>query len=131
MRVIAATRFCLRLAEGWLTLLRYDVASMTKFGRVYDMVSRAPTRSDRSGDEVVNDVLRAVDHACVWYVHRCYCLQRSATAAMMLRRRGVPAEVVIGFRPAPIDSHAWVEVNGRVVNDHAQYQKFYWVLDRL
>jgi hypothetical protein len=39
--------------------------------------------------------------------------------------------VVIGFRPVPVDSHAWVEVDGKVVNDRPQYQKHFRVLERL
>jgi hypothetical protein len=131
MRAVSPMRWCARILEGWLTLLRYDLAALAGFGKVYGLVRRAPIRPCRQPDEEIAGILRALDHACVWYVRRCFCLQRSAAATLMLRRRGIPAEVVIGFRPAPIDSHAWVEVNGRVVNDHVQYQKFYWVLDRL
>jgi hypothetical protein len=76
-------------------------------------------------------VCRAVEEACIWYFKRAYCLQRSSVTTWMLRRRGVAAQLVIGYRPVPVDSHAWVEVDGRVVNDRPQYQKFFRVLDRL
>ena len=33
--------------------------------------------------------------------------------------------------PLPFESHAWVEVDGRVVNDRPQYQRAFTVLDRL
>ena len=33
------------------------------------------------------------------------------------RRNGIAAQLVIGCRPLPFESHAWVEVDGRVVND--------------
>ncbi len=73
----------------------------------------------------------AVDEACVWYVKRAPCLQRSAVATRLLRRHGVPAELVIGYRPIPFESHAWVEVGGQIVNDRPQYKKFFAVLERL
>ncbi len=73
----------------------------------------------------------AVDEACVWYVKRVACLQRSVIATWLLRRYGMQAELVIGYRPLPFESHAWVEVDGQVVNDRPQYQKFFTVLDRL
>jgi hypothetical protein len=76
-------------------------------------------------------ICQAVAEACVWYPERAFCLQRSWTAALLLRRYGFPAQLVIGYRPIPVDSHAWVEVDGAVVNDRPQYQKFYRVLDRL
>ena len=60
-----------------------------------------------------------------------FCLQRSWVTSLLLRRHGIPSQVVIGYRPVPLDSHAWVEVAGRVVNDRPQYQKFYQVPDRL
>jgi transglutaminase-like putative cysteine protease len=72
-----------------------------------------------------------VAEACVWYPRRAFCLQRSWVATLLLRRYGFPAQLVIGYRPIPVDSHAWVEIEGRVVNDRPQYQKFYRVLDRL
>jgi hypothetical protein len=64
-------------------------------------------------------------------VKRAACLQRSAVATWLLRRHGVPAELVIGYRPLPFESHAWVEVDGQVVNDLPQYKKVFKVLDRL
>ena len=41
------------------------------------------------------------------------------------------AQMVIGCRPLPFESHAWVEVDGRVVNDRQEYQRAFRVLDRL
>src|SRR5436309_2801754 len=58
-------------------------------------------------------------------------VQRSVGATGLLRRHGLQAELVIACRPLPFESHAWVEVNGRVANDRPQYQKFFTVLDRL
>jgi hypothetical protein len=58
-------------------------------------------------------------------------LQRSVVATWLLRHHGWRAELVIGCRPLPFESHAWVEVDGQVVNDRPQYQKVFTVLDRL
>ncbi len=67
----------------------------------------------------------------MWYVKRAACLQRSVVATWMLRRHGIAAEMVIGCRPLPFESHAWVEVEGRVVNDLPQYQRAFIVLNRV
>jgi hypothetical protein len=67
----------------------------------------------------------------VWYVKRAPCLQRSTVATWLLRRHGIPAEMVIGCRPLPFESHAWVEVGGLVVNDLPRYQRAFTVLCRL
>jgi hypothetical protein len=77
------------------------------------------------------DVVWAVDEACVWYIRRVACLQRSVVTTWLLRRHGINGELVIGYRPVPFESHAWVEVNGAIVNDLAQYRAKFTVLDRL
>src|SRR4029453_14994028 len=69
--------------------------------------------------------------ACVWDVKRAGCLQRSVVATWMLRRHGYPAEMVIGCRPLPFESHAWVEITGRIVNDLPQYGRAFPLLHRL
>jgi hypothetical protein len=43
----------------------------------------------------------------------------------------VAAEMVIGYRPSPFFSHAWVEVNGSIVNDSPAYQEKLLVLERV
>lgn len=67
----------------------------------------------------------------MWYFKRAYCLQRSSVTVWMLRRLGIRAQLVIGYRPVPVDSHAWVEVDGIVVNDRQEYRIFFRELDRL
>ena len=73
-------------------------------------------------------VCEAVVLACCLYWKPVLCLQRSVCAMRVLRSRGVAARVVIGYRPVPFFSHAWVEVDGRVVNDSPVYQKRLTVL---
>jgi hypothetical protein len=46
----------------------------------------------------------------------------------LLRKHDVVARLVIGYRPVPFFSHAWVEVNGRVVNDSPAYRERLQVL---
>lgn len=90
---------------------------------------RVKRRRDLGPDPAA--IIWAVDEACVWYAKRAACLQRSVVATRLLRRYGWPAELVIGYRPTPFESHAWVEVAGTVVNDRPQYQKFFAVLERI
>lgn len=56
------------------------------------------------------------------------CLQRAVCTVRMLRKHGVNARLVIGYRPAPFFSHAWVELDGRVVYGSAAYQQRLQVL---
>ena len=121
----------LLVAEAIAWLLLFDLLALTGFASVHAFTKSRLVVELEPQPDVTARVCRAVEEACIWYFKRAYCLQRSAVAAWMLRRRGVAAQLVIGFRPAPVDSHAWVEVNGSVVNDRPQYQKFFRVLDRL
>ncbi len=72
----------------------------------------------------------AVRDACVFYIKPVACLQRSAAVTRMLRKRGIPAELVIGHSPMPVHHHAWVEVDGRIVWDHMINVEYYVVSDR-
>jgi hypothetical protein len=72
----------------------------------------------------------AVDLACVFYPKRVLCLQRSAATALLLRRHGIHAELVIGAQMMPFKSHAWVEVDGVVANDKPYLHDIYQVLER-
>lgn len=127
-----ACRLALLTGHAWLGLMAFDVARLAGFARVHDWVRRSrPSAQRRRSWATVDDLVWAVDEACVWYVKRAACLQRSVAATWLLRRHGFQAELVIGCRPLPFESHAWVEVDGRVVNDRPQYQRFFTVLDRL
>jgi len=68
--------------------------------------------------------------ACIWYWKEALCLQRSAATACLLKKYGVPAQLVFGAQQMPFKAHAWVEVDGRVVNDKPYTSEMYAVLDR-
>src|SRR5207249_11685286 len=80
--------------------------------------------------EAVERICAAVDMACIWYWKEALCLQRSAAAAGLLKRYGVPAQMVIGALQMPFEARAWVEVDGLVVNDKPYTPELYGVLVR-
>lgn len=73
----------------------------------------------------------ALDRARRGQVGHVACLPRAAACALVLRRRGVPADVVIGVRGQPFTAHAWVEVDGRIVDDTAAGSGPYTVIRRV
>jgi hypothetical protein len=73
----------------------------------------------------------AVNEASIWYFHRVECLQRAGALWLMLWMRGIRVELVIGFRPVPFQSHAWLEHQQTVINDRPQYRRVFHVLDRI
>jgi hypothetical protein len=83
------------------------------------------------GVELETAICEAVRSAVPFYWKPIRCLQRSIVTARLMRGHGIAAEVVIGYRPTPFFSHAWVEVAGRVTNDSPIYQAKLQVLERL
>jgi hypothetical protein len=90
------------------------------------LVKNWPFRPANSPDSlVIGKVCSAVEKACVWYPRRALCLQRSAITTCLLRSMGIRARLTIGARPMPLLAHAWVEVDGAVVNDWPRVTTFY------
>lgn len=118
------------IAASWLLLAATELVQLAGFARLRHLILHCRVRRMR-GSSRMQDIVWAVDEACVWYLKRVPCLQRSAVTTWMLRRHGTPARLVIGYRPVPFESHAWVEVDGVVVNDRPQYPRVFTVLDRL
>jgi hypothetical protein len=79
---------------------------------------------------VVDAICEAINMVCLWYPKRILCLQRSVATARLMRRYGLRAEMVIGTQQIPFRSHAWVEVDGQIVNERIDVRQIYTVLDR-
>jgi hypothetical protein len=117
--------------RAFATLIRFDLfLSRGDFRGLCDAVRRRPCPFAKFDNDVTKTVCSAVDYACVWYWKHVLCLQRSAATACLLRDHGIPAELVIGAQQMPFRAHAWVEVQGRVVNDTSYTSEMYAVLDR-
>jgi len=86
-----------------------------------------PTR--RSG-ATVGQICHAMDIACVFYPKSVRCLQRAAATTLVLRRHGWQAEMVIGTQILPFRSHAWVELDGAVINDKSYLREIYQQMER-
>ena len=123
MRFLTARAF-LFLVLFHLYLARGDFAALNA------RVRRIRVRQSRRRSPAMEEVCRAVDLACIWYPTEVLCLQRSAAAACLLKRCGIPAQMVVGARLMPFKAHAWVEVEGRVANDKPYVPQMYSVLDR-
>jgi len=116
------------VARAFLTLAWFDLSLSTRcLKSVCRLVSKWPMklRKARSLVESIGQTCIAVERACVWYPKKALCLQRSAVTTCLLRSCGVGAKLVIGVRPMPFCAHAWVEVDGSVVNDFPTVTRFY------
>lgn len=118
-------------ALAFIGLLAADV--IMKFGgfqRLHQTVKRWPVAKKAGDPELISETCAAVDRAGRYYPKHALCLQRSAVGTCLLRMIGIEAQMVMGCRKIPFRGHAWVEVDGKVVNDNPNVQACYRVLDR-
>jgi len=117
--------------RAYLQLIRFDMyLARGNFAALYEKVRQYPAGKQAPAAEAVERICTAMDMACIWYWKEALCLQRSAATACLLKKYGVPAQMVIGAQQMPFKAHAWVEVNGRVVNDKPYMPEIYGELDR-
>jgi len=117
--------------EAVLTLIWLDALGMLGFRFVHRAVATTSTATVAVRYDALTLARVAVRDATIFYFKPVHCLQRSAAVTRLLRRRGVPATLVIGYLPMPIHCHAWVELNTQVVWDGHSLIALARVLDRL
>jgi transglutaminase superfamily protein len=117
--------------QAFWQLLRFQFYLVRgDFAVLHKKVRECPCDIDESAKDRIGGICRAIDVACVCYPKSVLCLQRSSATACLLRRYGVPAKMVVGVQKLPFNAHAWVEVDGHVVNDKPYTSEMYIVLDR-
>jgi len=119
------------LLRSWMWLLYFDfLMQFHEFKEVHAAVRRQRCTLLEPQLLPYTTICHAMDLASVLYFKRALCLQRSAATACLLRRCGWDAEMVIGAQLLPFRSHAWVEIEGRVVNDKPYIAEIFQVLER-
>lgn len=119
------------MLQAYRRLFQFEFyISRGTFLALYQKVRTCPITQKPDSRVPVDQICSAVDLACIWYWKQALCLQRSAATACLLKSYGVPAQMVLGAQQLPFKAHAWVEVEGRVVNDKPYVSEMYTVLDR-
>lgn len=108
MMVLGAVRMHLRLFGFGRTL-----------ARVRALAARAAV-GGAADDGLVSGSVKAVAVAAAFFPGRAICLEQSLALYLLLRRRGVAAELRLGAKPFPFAAHAWVEVAGEPVDEVAE-----------
>ena len=112
------------LIRALYELARYEVVlSLLGSGSILSQLRRQSILIQSTSAELEKTICDAVLLATCFYWKPVLCLQRAVCTVRLLRRHGIHARLVIGYRPSPFFSHAWVEVDGRVVYGSAAYQK--------
>src|SRR6267143_1996013 len=115
--------------KALIGLLAFDLFLARKFAKMHRIVHEWKVMPRDPSPEDVEHVCNELNLACVWYPKQALCLQRSAILTCLLRSCGIPAQMVLGAQKLPFKAHAWVEVNGRAVNERSNVQAAYGVWD--
>lgn len=112
-------------------LLAYDILStVCRFEIILSTVKGWKTAAVPANAEAIQHVCKAVNYACIWYPKQVLCLQRSFVTTYLLRQFGIQGRMVLGAQKLPFKAHAWVEVEGRPVNDKSNVHTTYAVWDQ-
>lgn len=104
------------------------------FKRVHKLVKRWPTfnRNELYDSQAETSlVCRAVERASSYTFTPTRCLRRSIVTVCLLRIHGIEGSLVIGINRLPFLSHAWVEVNGRMVPQAPSEEYLLKVIERI
>jgi Transglutaminase-like superfamily/Coenzyme PQQ synthesis protein D (PqqD) len=119
--------------SAFVGLLAFDL--LLKFAGFQSLIKQVeswPTAEPRTTDhEICRRVRGTVDRAQMYYPKKAMCLQHSAVVTCLLRRRGVPAQMVLAAQEFPPKAHAWTEVMNEVVSDSPAVKIRYRELRRL
>jgi hypothetical protein len=126
MTVTVLSKKLALVAEALWMLLKADLLARAGYAALSRQMklALAPNALVDTGVDV-QSVVAAVRRACRYYPKSPACLQRSIALTSMLRKRGIAADLQIGVKQSPFQSHAWVEVDGRVVNDVQEVREMY------
>jgi len=117
--------------RAMFVLFFYDALSaICRFETVYSKVKRWKVARRTVNSDTIDRVLGAVNYACICYPKQVLCLQRSFVSTYLLRKNGVAAQMVLGAQKIPFKAHAWVEIDGRAINERSNVQATYAVWDR-
>jgi hypothetical protein len=120
------------LVRALLLLVLYDILSkLCQFKTIYSMVKCWPVADKASRGNEVEQVCAAVNHACIWHPSHVLCLQRAFVTTFLLRKSGIAACMAVGAQALPFKAHAWVEVDGRPINERSDVQTEFAVWERV
>jgi len=85
------------------------------------MAGPAADRITPVSAELIRTTTHRLATAASLYPRRALCLEQSLSLHVLLGRRGIPTELKIGVRQLPFYAHAWVEHQGRPINEREEF----------
>ncbi len=93
------------------------------FGRCFALASRL-LRARAGADApavMLRETVRRLAVVAAFFPGRALCLEQSFALWVLLRRRGIDADLRLGVQPIPFGAHAWVEHRGQPVNERPEF----------
>jgi hypothetical protein len=117
--------------RAYLELVRFDLLLAGRdFEAIHREVRELPIAHRTPSPQALERICSAIERASICYRKEVLCLQRSAATVCLLKAHGIPARMILGARLLPFKAHAWVEVEGRVLNERPYAPEIYAILDR-
>lgn len=117
--------------QAYRELLRLEVPLFRQdFAAIQDRVRKTALAARRPRLVTAGRICHAVDLAAALYFKPVLCLERSAATVCLLKKHGFAAQMVIGVQQLPFLAHAWVELDGQVLNDKPYVPEIYLELLR-
>src|SRR5690348_2175698 len=117
--------------QAFCSLAIFDILSIfCSFEVLYLIVKKRTVAVTSSDRDSIQRICNAINYACTWYPRQILCFQRSFVTTYLLRIHGIPAQMVLGAQKLPFKAHAWVEVEGRAINERSNVQEKYAMWDR-
>lgn len=114
-----------------ITTLCLRVLGFGRTGRLVARLAPPPGGDDSPDWSRVGAAERAVARAAHYLPTDARCLAQSITLWWLIRRTDADPELCVGVRRADgrMKGHAWVELDGKVLNDRADVGRFYTRFD--
>lgn len=112
------------LTAAVLVLVKLALA-LAGFGRTLTaaqwLVRRRPMES--ASAEQLLAMSHRVAVVAAFFPGRALCLEQSTALWLLLRGRGIEADLRLGVQPYPWGAHAWVEHRGEPVNERPEFTR--------
>ena len=110
-------------ARGLLWTARWAVA---QFGwattmRMWERICPQPAADKPASVETLDAIDHAVRQAASRSLLTLECKERSLACLALARRNEIPAQLILGVSPEPIQGHVWIEAGGRIIGDDSDH----------
>ncbi|MFT3727874.1 MAG: lasso peptide biosynthesis B2 protein [Terricaulis sp.] len=97
-------------------LWAHGVVKSGRIDKAFSLIERRKRKLVTIGADGARAVIARFDELRPWLPWRYVCLFNSLCLSRFLLEHGVAADLVIGVRARPFAAHAWVELEGRVLD---------------